>query len=57
VKNQTKDHYRTVTQIAAYLKENGFQNVQVHHEGDADVTSELNGLTYALSTKEAELIP
>jgi hypothetical protein len=32
---------------AAYLKEKGFQNVQVHHEGDADVTSELNGLTYA----------
>ena len=41
----TKDHYRTVIQIAAYLKEKGFQNVQVHHEGD--VTAELNGLTYA----------
>lgn len=34
-------------QIAAYLKEKGFQNVQVHHEGDADETAELNGLTYA----------
>jgi hypothetical protein len=34
-------------QIAAYLKEKCFQNVQVHHEGDADVTSELNELTYA----------
>jgi hypothetical protein len=57
VKNQTMGHYGTFTQIAAYQKEKGFQNVQVHHEGDAEVTSELNGLTYAFEYERAEPIP
>jgi hypothetical protein len=48
VKNQTKSHYGTIMQIAAYLKEKGFQNVQVHYEGDADVTIDKNSRTKLL---------
>lgn len=45
--NQTIDHYSTVIQIAAYLMQLGFKDVQVHHEGDVDVSGELNGKTFA----------
>lgn len=47
IEQQTPDHYNTVVQIAAYLIDKGFENVQINHYNDVDVVGTLNGKTYA----------
>jgi len=54
IKNQTEDHYCTVTQLAGLLIEMGFKNVRINHFGDVDVSGELHGQTYGFEYEHSE---
>lgn len=41
---QSVDHYSTVLMIAAYMIENKWEDVQVHHAHTADILAELDGV-------------
>lgn len=45
---QSVDHYSTVLMIAAYMIENGWENVEVHHSKTADILAEIDDIKLSI---------
>jgi hypothetical protein len=48
VGNQSLDHFATVCQLAAYIIEQGGNNVQISHFNDVDIAFSINGTKYGI---------